>query len=305
MIRAGSVATDPATAPTRSPIACRSTSPAETPTTSSTRSSAVRLSSREAEGRRRARRLRAAEVDGRLHSGENRCPAAEASTCNAEANPLRARSERSAGSTPDRASWVGNTPRVSSRSDSSAVVGGGHEEVDPVRGRPEGDGSAGADELVGHGHQVRQHLARDGLLEGLPGRVVRLDDPRARGGQLTRGVVELGHVSRQLALHRGVAEGDRGLVGQRRQEPDVGRAQPASLRDPHRDGAQPGAPGAYLDLVPVGCPRRRPDPSRRTSSARPAPPGSPPPGVPTPPARPRRRRPATGCPGTASRRGGC
>ena len=47
VISAGAVVTDPATAPTRSPIACRSTSPAETPATSSTRSSAVRLSSRE------------------------------------------------------------------------------------------------------------------------------------------------------------------------------------------------------------------------------------------------------------------
>ena len=53
--------------------------------------------------------------------GANRPPATEGSTSRWAGQPERPRNDRSAGSIPDRASWVGNTPRVRSRSASSAV----------------------------------------------------------------------------------------------------------------------------------------------------------------------------------------
>ena len=178
-------------------------------------------------------------------------PGAPGSTCRAPASPLRARNERSAGSMPDRASWVGNSPRVRSRRASSAVLVAVTSSSSPVAACPAALASRALAMPVGHGGEVGQHVAGDGRLHRPSRRVVGLDDPRPRPGQVVRGPVELGDVRRELGLERDVAEDDGGLAGQRLEQSYVGRGAASP------PGARPGccrAPPSVADrhLVGVG-----------------------------------------------------
>ena len=164
-------------------------------------------------------------------AAENRRPAADGSTRQRGRRARSgARSDRSAGSSPARASWVGNTPRVSSRSDSRAVFVLGDQERRcrssgrPPRRRP-GTRSSSSGSATRWGSTSREMAASRARRAASSASMIRARDSR----QLAGGAVELGHVPGQLGLQRGVAEGDRGLVGQGREQPLVGGAQRAAL----------------------------------------------------------------------------
>ena len=186
------------------------------------------------------------------------------------ARPLRARKDRSAGSSPARASWVGKTPRVSSRSASSAALVLGDQPLEPVGGRPCRDGARAADRpgsATRCGRTSREIAASRVAAYG----VVGLDDPGPRLGQLAGRAVELGDVAGELGLQRGVAEGDRRLVGERLQQPLVrgAAARPCGMATSMLPSTAPSLRTATLvAVVPSARSRPRPPGGRRRRAPR-------------------------------------
>ena len=234
---------DPPTASTRSTIACRSTAPAETPATSQHQVVVGDASARSRRGstptatppRSRSRRPPPPAARTAARPPRRRRAASTAS-------PLRARSDRSAGSTPgpgqlgrehaagqlaqrlERRRWC--RPRDAST---------------PFAGDPSRDGSASTGELVGHRHQVWQHLARDRLLEGPACGVVGLDDPR-RATRRARRVVRSSSATCPPAGSPSRRCGTR---------PRPGRRAPSAAA---RRTAAVGAPwGSDTAMLPSGC----------------------------------------------------
>ena len=145
---------------------------------------------------------------------------------------------------PERASCAGKTPRVISRSASSAAVnestkGSSRGRPALVRRRPASVRQLS--QAVGERPQVGEDLARDGLLEPAPLGIAGADQPATGVAQLAGAAAQLLDLSGQLDREPRVAERQSGLVGQVGQQPVLRR----------RSGCPAG-------IVTVMLPRRSP-----------------------------------------------
>ena len=240
-------------------------------------------------------RLHATEVDRRLHRAGEPAPATARRPAGSAPGPCEPGACAAPAPVPTRASWVGKTPRVSSRSASSAAFVLADQRVQTGLG-PLGNRRSRRSQLARERDQPR--AARRGRSPP-PARGGRRRRPRRSGPGTAPARRWSGRAPRPGRPARAsiadVAERDRGLVGQRRQQPLVGRAQ-----RPRSGARRPGCVPSTVPSVP-----------HRTTWATAAPDGLPAPGrgrdvgavpplsvaprvAPRRPGRPRRRRRGAG-----------
>ena len=202
-----------------------------------------RPTARSRTGRARPRHLGAAEVDRGLHAGGEPPPGGRRVDVQGRRRGRCApgRPQRRLEAGPGQLGREHATGQLAQRLQRG--VGAGDQPVEPVVGAPRGDRGAGPAELVGQrtrwGSTSREIAASRVRRAASSASMIRDREPASSSG----GPVELGHVRGELGLERGVAEGDRGLVGER-------------LQQPRRPGAAGGPSGGHLDAAQVRPPFR-------------------------------------------------